>query len=72
MHTDNKNKNIVILGEGPSQSLDDTTLTTNTKYPTNFTQLRKRSVLSLHYNGSNSFLFFMLQKHINSNQKTLK
>ena len=72
MHIDNKNKDIVILGEGPSQSLDDTTLTTNAKYPTNFTQLRKRFVLSLHYNGSNSFLFFMLQKHINSNQKTLK
>ena len=72
MHIDNKNKDIVILGEGPSQSLDDTTLTTNAEYPTNFTQLRKRFVLSLHYNGSNSFLFFMLQKHINSNQKTLK
>ena len=72
MHIDNKNKDIVILGEGPSQSLDDTTLTTNAKYPTNFTQLRKRFVLSLHYNGSNSFLFFMLQKPINSNQKTLK
>ena len=72
MHIDNKNKDIVILGEGPSQSLDDTTLTKETKYPTNFTQLRKRFVLSLHYNGSNSFLFFMLQKYINSNQKTLK
>ena len=72
MHIDNKNKDIVILGEGPSQSLDDTTSTTEAKYPTNFTQLRKRFVLSLHYNGSNSFLFFMLQKYINSNQKTLK
>ena len=72
MHIDNKNKDIVILGEGPSQSLDDTTSTTEAKYPTNFTQLRKRFVLSLHCNGSNSFLFFMLQKYINSNQKTLK
>ena len=72
MHIDNKNKDIVILDEGPSQSLDDTTSTTEAKYPTNFIQLRKRFVLSLHYNGSNSFLIFMLQKYINSNQKTLK
>ena len=27
------------------------------KYPINFTQPRKRFVLSLHHNGSNSFLF---------------
>ena len=27
------------------------------KYPINFTQPRKRLVLSLHYNGRNSFLF---------------
>ena len=38
------------------QGLDDTTLTAEAKYP-NFTQSGKRFVLSLHYNGSNSFLF---------------
>ena len=32
-------------------------LTEEHKYPINFTKLRKRLVLSLHYNGSNSFLF---------------
>ena len=56
VHIDNK-KNILILGEGPAQGLDDTTLTTEAKYPINFTQSGKRFVLSLHYNGSNSFLF---------------
>ena len=54
---DNKNKDIFILGEGPTQGLDDTTLTAKVKYPINFTQPRKRFVLSLHYNGSNSFVF---------------
>ena len=54
---DNKNKDILILGEEPTQGLDDTTLTAEAKYPINFTQPRKRLVLSLHYNGSNSFLF---------------
>ena len=39
------------------QELDDTTSITEAKYPNNFTQPRKRFSLSLHYNGSNSFLF---------------
>ena len=51
-----KNKNISNLGEGPSQGFDDTTLTAKAKYPINFTQPRKRFVLSLHCNGSKSFL----------------
>ena len=57
VHVDNKGKDILILGEGPIQGLDDTTLTAETKYPINFTQSGKGFVLSLHYNGKNSFLF---------------
>ena len=57
VHFDNKGKDILILGEGPTQGLDDTTLTAEAKYPINFTESGKRFVLSLHYNGSNSFLF---------------
>ena len=57
VHIDNKGTDILIRGEGPTQGLDDTPLTAEAKYPINFTQLRKRFVLSLHYNGSNSFLF---------------
>ena len=37
----NKNKDILILGEGPTQGLDDATLTTEGKYPINFTQPTK-------------------------------
>ena len=57
MHVDDKGKDILILGEGPTQGLDDTTLTAEAKYPINFTQSGKRFVLSLHCNGSNNFLF---------------
>ena len=57
VHVDNKGKDILILGEGPTQVLDDTTLTTEAKYPINFTQSGKRFLLSLHYNERNSFLF---------------
>ena len=45
------------FGEGPTQGLDDTTLPAKAKYLIIFAQSGKRSVLSLHYNGSNSFLF---------------
>ena len=57
MHIGNKGKEILILGEGPTQGLHDTKLTAEAKYPINFTQSEKRFVLGLHYNGSNSFLF---------------
>ena len=55
MHIDNENKDILILGEGPTQELDDATLTAEAKYPVNFKQTG--FVLSLHNNRSNSFLF---------------
>ena len=32
-----KNEDILILGEVPTQGLDDTTLTAEAKYPINFT-----------------------------------
>ena len=62
VHIDNKNKDILILGERPTQRLDDTTLTAEAKYPINFIQPRKRFVLSLHYNGSNNSLFVNFTK----------
>ena len=57
VHVNNKNKDILILCEGPKQRLDDTTLTAGAKYPVNFTQPSERFVLSLHYNAINSSLF---------------
>ena len=71
VHIDNKKKNILILGESPTQRLDDTTLTADTMNRVNFTQPRKKFALSLHYNGSNSFLFVSAIKYINSKQKTI-
>ena len=41
LHIDNKNEDISIPGEGPTQGLDDVTLPAETKYPINFTQSRK-------------------------------
>ena len=50
-------RGILIFGKGPTQGSNNTILTAEAKYPINFTQSGKRFVLSLHYNGSNSFLF---------------
>ena len=69
---DNKGKNILILGEKPTQGLDDTTLTLEGKYPINFTQLGKRFVLSLHYVGSNSSLFVNATKTYQFKTKDLE
>ena len=64
VHIDNKNKDILILGEGSTQGLDDNTLTAERKYLINFSQPNRRFLLSLHYNGSNSFLFVNATKKI--------
>ena len=67
-HVDNKGKDILILGEGPTQELNDTTLTAKAKYPINFTQLEKRFVLSLNIMEATASYSLMLQKYINSKQ----
>ena len=38
VHIDNKIRDILILGEGPTQGLDDTTLTAEGKHPIYSTQ----------------------------------
>ena len=72
VHADNKKKNILVLGEVPTQGLDNTTITAEAKHPTNFTEAKKRLVLRLNYNGSNSFLFVNAVKCINLKQKIQK
>ena len=57
MHIDNKIGDISTLGEIPTQGLDDTILTSETKYLINFIQSRKGFAFSLLYNGSSSFIF---------------
>ena len=74
VHVDHKGKYILILGEEPTQGLDDTTLTAETKYSINFTQSGKIFVLSLHYNWSNSFLLVNATKlyQFNANTSEIK
>ena len=55
-HIDNKKKDILVLGKGPTQGLEHT-LTAEKMYSYNFTVTKKKFHLSLHYNGTNSYFF---------------
>ena len=56
IHLDNKQKDILILGKGPTQGLEHT-LTAEKMYSINFTVTRNKFCLNLHYNGAKSYLF---------------
>ena len=45
VHVDMKKKDILPLGEGPTQNVDGTAITAKAKYPINFIKSRKRFVL---------------------------
>ena len=55
-HIDNKKKDILVLGIGPTQGLEHA-LTAEKMDSINFTVTKKKVCLSLHYNGANSCLF---------------
>ena len=54
IHIDNKKKDILVLGRGPTQVLDSTA---EKMYSINFAVTKKKFCLSLHYNGANIYLF---------------
>ena len=56
VHIVNPGKDILIPGKGPSQGLDDNTLTAGAQYSINFSRSNRKFCFSLHYNGSNGFL----------------
>ena len=62
-HVDNKKKDILILGKGPTQGLEHT-LAAEKLYLINFTKENTKFYLSLYYNGLNSYLFFIGTKII--------
>ena len=53
-HIDNKKKDILVFGKGPTQGLKHA-LTAEKMYSINFTLTKKK--FCLHYNGKNSYLF---------------
>ena len=57
VHANNRTKNILVLGQGITEELDDTILTAKAKYSINLSRSNRKFCLSLHYNGANSYLF---------------
>ena len=57
VHANNKANNIYVMGDLFVQEINDTTLYAEKVYSQNFTQPSKKFVLSLHYNGDDSYLF---------------
>ena len=55
-HIDNKKKDILVLGKGPTQGSEHT-LTAEKMYSINFTVTKTKFCLSLQYNGANNFSF---------------
>ena len=57
-HANNKIKDVLVLGRGIIQKIDDTTIYAEKMYSPNFTIANKTFCLSLHYNGDdNNYLF---------------
>ena len=53
----NKGKDILILGRGPSQALGEHSLSAEKMYSIKFTKVKTKFCLSLDNNGANSYLF---------------
>ena len=57
LQSNNKANNIYVMGKDFVQGINNTTLYADKVYSQNFTQPSKKFVLSLHYNGDDSYLF---------------
>ena len=57
VHKTNRANHIYLLGTGLTQGIHDTTLYAEKNFYRNFTDLGKKFMLRLHYNGDDSYLF---------------
>ena len=57
VHATNRANHIYLMGDGLTQGINDTTIYVEKNYYRNFTDPGKKIVLSLHYNGDDSYLF---------------
>ena len=67
-HVDNKKKDILILGEGPTQGLEHA-LTAEKMYSINFTVTRKKFCSCLHFNEAIVICLLIVQKFTNLKRK---
>ena len=57
IHTTNRASNNYVMGKDFIQGINDTTIYAEKLFHNNFTEFGLKFILSLHYNGDNSYLF---------------
>ena len=70
IHATNRANHIYLMGTGLTQGINDTTIYTEKNFYRNVTDFGKKFVLSLHYNGDNSYLFVNGRQELKFKAKT--
>ena len=70
VHATNRAHHIYLMGDGLTQGINDTTIYVENNYYRNFTDPGEKFVLSLHYNGDNSYLFVNGRQELKFKAKT--
>ena len=69
-HANNRANNIYVMDELFIQGINDTTIYAEKKFYRNFTDSGKTFILSLHYNGDDSYLFINGRQELKFKCKT--
>ena len=69
-HANNRANNIYVMGELFIQGINNTTIYAEKKFYRNFTDPGKKFILSLHYNGDDSYLFLNGRQELKFKCKT--
>ena len=70
VHATNRVNNIYVMGTGLTQGINDTTIYAEKNFYRNFTDFGKKFMLSLHYNGDDSYLFVNGRQKLKFKAKT--
>ena len=70
VHATNRANNIYLMGTGLTQGINDTTIYAEKNFYRNFTDFDKKFMLSLHYNGDDSYLFVNGRQELKFKAKT--
>ena len=69
-HATNRANHIYLMGDGITQGINDTTLYVEKNYWRNFTDPGKKFIISLHYNGDESYFFVNGRQELKFEAKT--
>ena len=72
VHATNRANNIYLMGTGLTEGINDTTIYAEKDFYRNFTDFGKKFMLSLHYNGDDSYLFANGRQELKFKAKTVQ